>query len=189
MNVKKFIAGIFCSLIMSMQPAFATLITAEVTHITGNTWETNYTITNNTLAEDIEWFAIYFPSGLYENIVDFSPADIVNSWDIIVQQPDDPFAGSEGYFDAFSFPGFGIEAGKSLSNFIVRFDYLGTDTISFQDVEIYDPNELNPVVIDYTQLESILVAVAVPAPHTLPLFFVSLIAFGALRKSVKRNIL
>jgi hypothetical protein len=184
MNVKKLTIGLVCLLIMSIQPTFATVITAETTHISGNTWESNYTITNDTLVVDLEWFTIYFPSGLYTNLLDLSTLDISSDWDIWVNQPDDPFVGADGWFDALAWPGFGLASGASLTNFIIRFDYLGTGTQIVQDFEVYDAADVNEpfaLPIDSGQFETS--AVAASAPDSLLLTLFSLMVFGALRKS------
>jgi hypothetical protein len=185
MNVKQLTTGLVCSLILSLQPAFAALISAETTHVSGNTWQSNYTITNDSLNDDIEWFAIYFESGLYTNLVNASTPSINNDWDILIQQPDDPFVGDDGWFDAFAWAD-GIKPGESLTHFIVQFDYWGTSSQIVQYFEIYDATSQSLDPIGSGEFESS--AIAASAPGSLSLFLVSFMAFAALRKTKSRQL-
>ncbi|RLA25986.1 MAG: hypothetical protein DRQ62_00970 [Gammaproteobacteria bacterium] len=117
----------------------------QVTEISGNTYEYQYTVGNQSAA-DIEEFTIYFDLGLYENLLlTASPAD----WDSIVDQPD-PSIPDDGYFDSLALTT-GISPDGSLSGFSVQFDYLGTGTPGSQFFEIIDPISFQPISDDYTQ--------------------------------------
>lgn len=111
----------------------ATVINYSVDSLGGNSYQYTYTVTNDTLAVDIDEFTVYFDHSLYENIVVGSaPAD----WDPIAIQPDVGLPDA-GFYDALALV-FGVAPGDSLSGFLVSFDWLGAGTPGEQDFEVYD---------------------------------------------------
>ena len=112
MNVRKLAAGFVCFIMLSLQPAFATIITSEATYVSGDTWESVYTITNDT-ADEIFWFAIFFDAIEYANIV-YVPSIEFADWDVIGV---DPFITDAGFVDALANAA-GISVGGFISNFI-----------------------------------------------------------------------
>lgn len=130
MITRNMLTGVACLLLVSLQSAAAT-ITYDVTSITGNTWEYNYTVNNNTLGFNIEEFTVYFDFGVYENLsLITAPA----TWDPLLVEPDNFFS-NDGSYDALALNA-GIAPGYSLGIFSVRFDYLGAGTPGSQYFEI-----------------------------------------------------
>jgi len=115
---KQFICGFL--FFASTFSAHASTITTESSNIFGNTWENTYTISNDTLATNIDEFTIFFDVNLYKNLALIAAP--VN-WDPLVIQPD-PALPDDGFFDALAL-GTGIVPGDVLGGFIVQFDYLG----------------------------------------------------------------
>ena len=56
------------SLLILPVTGFCTVIQYDATNLSGNSWQYDYTITNDSLTEDIEEFSIYFDYDLYENL-------------------------------------------------------------------------------------------------------------------------
>jgi hypothetical protein len=174
MNIQKIISSFFCFLVLGLQPAFAAIITASTTNISGNVWESNYTITNNSTSA-IKWFTIYFSFDQYENFVYIPTPEIGAEWDMFTVEP---FLNSDdGYIDAFS-EGDGIAVGQSLSNFVVRYNFLGENLPIFQSFEVYDPDSLEPNPIDRGEVE----VTVVPEPAILLLFGIGFITLVTTRK-------
>lgn len=133
--------------ISALQSASAIVITSDLTNVSGNTWQANYTVTNDALAEDIELFAIYFNDADYDNL---SLVSIPDNWLEFILQPGEFFAGEDGFFEVEIDFGFsGIGSGESLSGFILEFEYFGSELpTSEQGVEVYDLNALDFIPID-----------------------------------------
>lgn len=142
-------------------PVWATTVTYDLANISGNTWEYTYSVSNDTLAQDIEEFTIFFDLALYENLVaTATPA----GWDPLVIQPD-PGLPDDGFYDALALTvAAGIAPGGALSGFGVQFDFLGVGTPGAQPFDIVDPLTFNTLDSGTTQLAS------VPVPAALWLF-------------------
>lgn len=174
MNIQKILSSFFCFCVLSLQPAFAAIITASTTNISGNIWESRYTITNDSTSA-IKWFTIYFSFDQYENFVFIPTPDIGAEWDVLTVEP---FLGStDGYVDAYS-EGDGIAAGQSLTNFVVRYNFLGQNLPVSQFFEVYDPDLPQPSPIDLGEVN----ISVIPEPDILLLFGMGLIALIASRK-------
>ena len=138
----RFISALFLLFFMS-NFVQASIITYDANNVSGNQWTYEYSIFNDTLINDIEWFAIYFDYNLYDNLQIIStPSD----WDPLLQQPDTGLP-DDGVYDVLAFSS-GIAPGSSLAGFIVQFDYFGSGTPGSQAFEIYDPLSASIVVID-----------------------------------------
>jgi hypothetical protein len=174
MNLKKIITTFVCFVALSFQPAFATIITASTTYVSGNIWESRYTITNNS-ASEITWFTFYFGADQYENLV-YIPTAEWGDWDIFSVNP---FLTDDGFVDAFALVS-GIAAGQSLTNFVVRYNFLGANLPGAQTFEVYDPAAADPFAepIGFGEIE----ITAVPEPSVLLLLGFGLIALVARRK-------
>lgn len=156
-------------------PATATVIEYEATNLVGNTWQYDYTVTNDTLGFDIEELTIFFDLNLYENLA--SPSGPAG-WDPIVIQPD-PALPDDGFYDALALVA-GIAPNASLGGFSVVFDYLGTDAPGAQLWNIVDPFTFETLEAGLTVLAQ--PTAPVPAPPVLWLGIAGLIAgFGARR--------
>ena len=180
MNVKKLTTVFVCFIMLSLQPAFGTIITSETTNVSGNTWESVYTIKNDT-ADEIYWFAIFFDASDYANLLYIPSDEFGLDWDIFESEP---FLGDAGFVDAFSF-GAGISAGGFMSNFIVRYDYFGSVAPSVQEFVVYDPTLFDPVVIESVEFQTSVVSTpnVVSTPSTLLLFGLSVLAFCGFRQA------
>lgn len=173
MNIHKIIVTVFCYILLSFQPVFAAIISASTTNISGNIWESRYTITNNTPIA-IKWFTIYFQFDLYENFEYIPTPEIGAEWDIFSAEP---VLGSDGFVDAFSY-GDGIAVGQSLTNFVVRYNFLGDDLPGSQSFEVYDPDVTAPLPIDLGEVD----ITVIPEPNILLLFGIGFIAIVTTRK-------
>ncbi len=173
MSIQKMMFSFICYLMLSVQPASATIMTATVSNISGNIWESRYTIHNDT-ASVIKWFTIYFNFSHYHNLV-FIPTDEVGpDWDVFSAEP---VLSSDGFVDAFSF-GEGIGSGQSLSNFVVRYQFSGQGLPAMQSFEVYDPDAQEPTVLDFGDVQ----VNAVPQPAVGWLFVIGVICLLATRK-------
>jgi len=130
--------------------AYATQVQYDVNNIGSNRWEYTYTITNDTLTQDIQELAIYFDYGLYGNIaISASPVD----WDTIAIEPDFIFGIPEdGFIDTLALTA-GLPQGASLSGLIVSFDWYGTN----------NPNSQRFAVLDSTTYETLYTGSTTPA--------------------------
>jgi len=151
--------------LLLQQTANATLISYEVTNLTGNSWEYTYTVGNDTLDLDIEEFSVFFDRGLFANlVVGATPTD----WDPIVLQPD-PTLPDDGLYDALALSA-GITPGALLGGFSLRFDFLGVGTPGPQFFEILDIATFDVLDSGFTAR-----AVSVPEPRTLGLMALGLL--------------
>jgi len=137
---------------------FATTISYDATNISGNTWEYSYSVSNDTLASDIEEFSIYFDLGLYKNL---TLASAPVGWDPIAFDTD-PNLPDDGLYNAFALVS-GIALGDMLSGFSIQFDFLGTGVPGSQFFEILDPFTFSVLDSGNTQLAS----APVPEPEML----------------------
>ena len=150
---------LFASLIVFVsQSVRATTVTYDVTNISGNTWEYNYSVANDSLSIEIEEFTIFFTVGDYENLaIGVTPAN----WGPLVIDPNTGIP-DDGFYDALAFS-IGIVPGASLGGFSVQFDYLGTGTPGSQLFDILNPNTFAVLDSGTTQLS----AVPIPAAGLL----------------------
>lgn len=147
------------------QTANATLITYDLDHIAGNTYQYNYTVHNDTLAATIEEFSIYFSHSETENLALALPA----SWFPLIIQPDPlPAPFDDGFVDWLAPVGSGITAGSSLSGFSVQFDWIGGSSgPGSQSFDVFDPFSFD--LLDSGRTTSI------PEPATMPLILLGLV--------------
>src|SRR5690606_6706568 len=61
------LCGLAC--LLRASPSHATVITFELDSMGGDTWQYTYTVANDSLATDLAWFSVYFPLGLFANLV------------------------------------------------------------------------------------------------------------------------
>ena len=132
----------------SWSPAFATIVQFETTLIGGTTYQNDYTITNDTLGVDIEYFQIFFDYTLYENLIlpaVASPDPAI--WDPFAVEPIPGFA-LDGIFDVCAATNFfscadnpGIAPGATLGLFSIQFDWLGVGAPGLQSFTIIDTTD------------------------------------------------
>ena len=139
------------------KPLSAALITTDIIHVADDIWEYHYTIENNTTVT-IEQFALYFPSDIYQDLIDIST---LPDWDILLFQPGALFPEDDGIFDALALVQ-GIAPGEILSGFAVRFNFIGSDDFGAQLFEVYDPISFD--ILDSGQTPAIAAPTQVPVP-------------------------
>lgn len=150
----------------------ATTIAYDLTNVAGNTWQYDFTVSNDSLPGAIDEFTVFFDRTLFDNLQAGSqPAD----WDPLVVQPD-PSIPADGFFDVLALAG-GIDPGSTLGGFQVLVDFLGTSTPGNPDFTIVDPNNYFAPPIDQGVTRSTQAA-QVPEPGTLALFAAALFATG-----------
>lgn len=159
-------------LLVGLTPAHGALIDYTVTAVGPQSWQYNYTVTNDDEALIIDEFTIYFDRTLFSNLAIVQAPD---GWDPLVIQPDLELP-SDGFFDALALA-FGIAPGVSLSGFSVAFTFLGTGTPGSQPFDIVDPQTLAVVLSGFTSLA----AQAVPEPSTMSLLMLAGLVAGAQR--------
>lgn len=159
------------------KPLSAALITTDIFYISDDIWEYHYTIENDS-ALTIEQFALYFPSDIYQDLIDIST---LPDWDILLFQPGALFPEDDGIFDALVF-GQGIAPGAILSGFAVRFTFIGSDDFGAQLFEVYDPISFD--ILDSGQTPAIAAPAQVPTPAGWSLL---LLGLGLIMLTTKRR--
>jgi hypothetical protein len=153
--------------------ANATFIEYSATSLGGNSWRYEYSVTNDTLADPLEYFVLDFDLSLYENLRDqVGPA----GWDILLLQPD-PLIPAGGVFDALALDG-GITFGTTLAGFALTFDFLGPNAPGTQPFTVLDFGTFEPVESGVaTDVNS------VPEPGTLSLSLLALLLLAGTRRA------
>jgi hypothetical protein len=125
-------------LLLLANPAKAIIIDYDLTSLGGNSYQYDYTVTNDDplgAGVAIDWFAILFDPASYEenSLAIVTPDPLASEWDelILGSGVDVPAA-----YDVFA-PAGGIAVGASVSGFAVQFDWLGAGLPGVQDVEVY----------------------------------------------------
>jgi len=132
---------------MAIVAAANAQVSYTATDISGNTWQYNYTLTNNTSINPIGEFTVFYTLGQYSNLtVESSPGN----WSPIVAQPDSGLP-ADGFFDAQALDA-GLAAGKSAGGFSVDFTYLGQGTPGTQLFNIVNPYTYATLSTGYTTL-------------------------------------
>lgn len=153
--------------------ASATIITTDLTSLSGNTWQAEYTISNDALVSPIDQFTIWFDLGFYENVsVVSTPTD----WDPLVIQPDASIP-DDGFYDVLAL-GAGISSGDLLAGFTVSFDWLGGATPMSQLFEIIDPSTFTAIDSGQTSL----VVASVSEPSIIALLALGLVGLVFCRR-------
>lgn len=163
-------ATIIILLFAVIHPAKAATISYEITNIVNNRWQYSYSVYNNSLANDIDEFSIFFDVNFFENL---TISNVPLNWDPLLIQPDS-FLPDDGYFDALAL-GAGIAPGSTLGGFIIEFDYLFSGPPGNQYFEIRD-------AISFDLLESgntVLTGASIPEPNTVWLALIGM--FSILR--------
>jgi hypothetical protein len=159
----------FLTAILAFGPAtYASTIAYTATDISGNTWQYDYSITNNTLPSNIGEFTTFFTLGQYSNLsVETSPGN----WSSIVAQPD-PGLPADGFFDAQALNA-GLAPGQTQGGFAVRFFWLGQGAPGAQTFNIVDPNT-------FATLEAGTTTLATPLPASSVLMLSGMVGLALL---------
>ncbi|AXY02912.1 PEP-CTERM sorting domain-containing protein [Vibrio alfacsensis] len=166
--------------LISVSHASATVITAELTNTSGNSWQAEYAVENNTLGASIEEFTIWFDLGLYENI---SVSSTPSSWDPLVVQPD-PGIPDDGFYDVLAL-GSGISSGSSLDGFAITFDWIGGNSSMSQLFEVVDPNTW--AVLDSGN--TIIVTTSIPEPSSIILLLLGIAGLALSKKKQSKSLI
>ena len=158
--------------------ANAVIIESTLFSLGGNSYQFNYTITNDDIVSGFDEFSIYFDNTTYENLaVVASHAD----WDSVVLAAE-MFLPLDypGVFDSIALvqP---LGLGETISGFSVSFDWIGAGLPGVQNFDVIDAGS-------YTILQSgttTLAAPEVPVPASLPLLASALAGLAALRQRKK----
>lgn len=140
----------------------ATVVTYETTSLGAGAWQYDYSVTNNTLLSPIEEITIYFPLGLYSDLL--SGSQPLN-WDNIVVQPD-PSLPADGFLDSLTLSA-AILPGQTLAPFSIEFTWLGSGAPGSQFFEVVHPASFT--VLDSGTTTAFLPPPSVPEPGTIPL--------------------
>ena len=178
------IFGVCC--VGGINYANAISIDYELNDLGGNLFEYNYSVTNDTIVDGVDWFSIYFDYNLYSNLsLTASPA----GWDSFVSEPKvisltNRFDGFLDTFTVFDVIGFG----ETLDGFSVSFEWLGgADLPAFQPYEVFDIN-FNVIESGLT-LPAVSDVSEVPLPGALLFMFTGLLGLGFMRhKPVTRKL-
>jgi hypothetical protein len=166
--------ALLCALFTAAH-AHATIISYDVTNVSGNTWVYSYTITNNNSGGGpISAFDVVFASNLFANL---ELESLPLGWIGGTANPEPPPIDEEGFLIGWTLPflGFGVDLGETLSGFSVRFDFLGTGIPGAQFFEILNPFSLRVIEVGQTVRRT-----AVSEPSALALALAALLAAGAL---------
>ncbi len=152
-------------------PSHATTVRYDLNLVSGNTWQYDFSVANDSLATPIGEFTIYFDRALFSNLQLVSaPAD----WDPLAIPPD-PGLPQDGYFDWLALSA-GIDPGQSLGSFRVLVDFAGNSTPGGSLFEVIDPETFATLDRGFTTP----VVAAVPEPSTIALLTSGLL-FAMLR--------
>ena len=158
--------------------ASATTISFATVNLTGNLWQYEYTVTNDSLSTAIDEFTIYFDRDLFSNLaVEASPA----GWDSIVVQPDSGIP-ADGFFDALAL-GQGLAPGATVTGFTVSFQFLGAGSPSAQPFEVVDPTSFSVIDSGATVAQA---TTGLPEPGSIALSAIGLSALAFARKRARR---
>lgn len=156
--------GVMAAASVLVSPAMATTVSYDLTKLSGNSWQYDFTITNGTLSVPIEEFTLFFDQALFSNLqATAGPA----GWDPVVAQPD-PGLPDDGFVDWAALAG-GIGVGDSLGIFQVRVDFSGAARPGSPFFEVVDPDSFETLDSGGT------VPNATPAPGTLALVALALL--------------
>lgn len=164
-NILTALTGTLAFSLTLSAPVQAASISYTAVNIAGNQWRVDYTVENDSLSVDLEWFTVYFDSALASNL---SVAASPPGWDSLVAQPE-PDNGLDGFFDSLALVG--LAPGASLGGFAVLFDWLGAAAPGAQSVEVLDPDTFEVLETGRTTNPN----TVVPEPASLFLLLAGLI--------------
>jgi hypothetical protein len=151
MRAQKFFAPAAPVLFMAIAPAAWAIpmtVQYQATSLGANQWSYAYTVSNNSLAEPVREFTVWFDQSLFRNLQVASPNPPSAGWSELVVQPDLVIQ-DDGFYDALSL-GAGIAAGTQVPGFSVRFEWIGSGQPGSQPFEVVDPATFTTIYRDFT---------------------------------------
>lgn len=155
------IVMLFCAI------SFGTIIYYEPNPMEEARWQYTFSVVNNSLAEPIQEFTIWFDYGKYGNLTIETGDPLAYEWDEVVWQPESVLEDA-GAYDALALVG-GIEVGLQAKGFRVSFDWMGEGDPGSQFYKIVDPDTFDTIEEGLTIL--------IPEPATLFLLAGSLMLY------------
>jgi hypothetical protein len=146
------------------------------TELEGGRWRYAYEVTNQSLAQAVAEFTIWFEVDVYDNLLVETLDPPAADWDELVVQPD-PILHDDGFYDALTLED-GILTGESAGWFRVSFDWLGEGMPGPQAFDIIDPDTFEPLYSGTT--------VFIPEPSSGVLLIIFLILFTLRRRWRRR---
>lgn len=161
------------TLSMLAASANAAVIEYGLSNISGDTWQYDYTLINDSTDTEIREFTVWFSQSGYSNLaLETAP----KGWDPVTWQPGSNAGLNPGGYDAMALTAAPLSPGDSLAGFSVRFDWSGTAPPGSQPFDIVDPSNYSVVLASGFTVQS---TPAIPVPAALWLFASGLAALAA----------
>jgi hypothetical protein len=175
---RSFTLPLVLALACSSMSANAVTVESTLLSLGGNSYQFNYTITNDDIVSGFDEFSIYFDNTSYDNLAvvashaDWDSAIIPAELFLPLNHPD--------VFDSIALvqP---LGLGETISGFSVSFDWIGVGLPGVQNFDVIDAGS-------YTILQSgttTLAAPEVPVPASLPLLASALTGLAIVRQRKK----
>lgn len=168
------------SLLLASSQLQATTVNYTVTDLGLGLWEYEYTITNDSLATDIEEFTIFFDDTLFGTLgTPGQPNGIAPiGWDPLVVQEPTIFNG-DGFYDALAL-GPRIAPGATLGGFSLQVVFDGLDTPGSNRFQVIEPFTFASIGPEIMTMPAV-----VPVPAAIWLFGSALLGLAFVKRKVR----
>lgn len=150
--------------------ASATVISYDLSNVSGNTWQYDFNVANNSLGSPINEFTLFFDFATFSKLA-FVAQPAAFDQPAAVAQPD-PGLPAAGFVDFLSST-IGLGAGAALGGFVVQADFSGAGAPGGPTFTVVDPSSFATLDSGNTTANQ---PAGVPEPGTLALFGVGLLA-------------